>query len=594
MSHHSRGNILSGFLPVHHNVQLESESRPVQTAGQPEPQRAPKRRALLIGIRYKGNREYGVLPGTYDGVDAFWTLLVDKLKYQPDDITIMKDDPETKDSLQPTEVNIRWELQALVEGAMPKDRFTLLYCGHSRQIPVEEKGDHHEEDNMNEAIITSDTQDIIDNARCVVVYVYWAVFILILPIHFQDLKRILVDSLPTGSHLTAIFDCCHSGTLLDLPHYHCNNVWVPWISKGERRTKSRMNYLVKGMDVFYAKISDLVPTALRFPNRANATSPQHSPPLPSPHWSSHGRPLSPAARPTRSPPPTPSSHSHWLRPRSPPVLVPAASASRNISGSPDPTPPLRKRAAVAPDSSTTPFAQSPNSENVDSDINSTTRKPPIRKPVARGTHPPASPHPIRSLMHQVNVDPSIMIPAVDWKVPDLGTRVPQLHSHCESPGSEYDCDGWCRESWGRGTGGKSPDGGEKPTVISLGSCSDPQLTWETPEGKSMTQFICQYLSKFEDGTSPTYRELMMHLNYTLHDLGLNLHTWTRGRRDELRNQSKTHTRSQGKNKTKVKRKRDQEDPEDNRGEGSPGEINNFQSPCLSSLSMLDMDTPFLL
>lgn len=26
----------------------------------------------------------------------------------------------------------------------------LVDCGHSRQIPVVEKGDHHEEDNMNE------------------------------------------------------------------------------------------------------------------------------------------------------------------------------------------------------------------------------------------------------------------------------------------------------------------------------------------------------------------------------------------------------------------------------------------------------------
>lgn len=39
-------------------------------------------------------------------------------------------------------------------------------------------------------------------------------------------------------------------------------------------------------------------------------------------------------------------------------------------------------------------------------------------------------------------------------------------------------------------------------------------------------------------------------------------------------------------KTKVKRKRDEEDPEDNRGEGSPGEINNFQSPCVCLLPPL--------
>ena len=42
--------------------------------------------------------------------------------------------------------------------------------------------------------------------------------------------------------LQAIFDTAHSGTLLDLPHYHCNNVYVPWQSKGEHRTRSRHNW----------------------------------------------------------------------------------------------------------------------------------------------------------------------------------------------------------------------------------------------------------------------------------------------------------------------------------------------------------------
>ena len=29
--------------------------------------------------------------------------------------------------------------------------------------------------------------------------------------------------------------------MLDLPHYHCNNVYVPWLSKGNRRTKTMQN-----------------------------------------------------------------------------------------------------------------------------------------------------------------------------------------------------------------------------------------------------------------------------------------------------------------------------------------------------------------
>jgi hypothetical protein len=43
----------------------------------------------------------------------------------------------------------------------------------------------------------------------------------------------------------AIFDTCHSGTMLDLPHYHCNDVYVPWISKGNRRTKTMQNKIGK-------------------------------------------------------------------------------------------------------------------------------------------------------------------------------------------------------------------------------------------------------------------------------------------------------------------------------------------------------------
>ena len=50
----------------------------------------------------------------------------------------------------------------------------------------------------------------------------------------QELRDMLVDPLPVGSSLTAIFDSCHSGTLLDLDHYLCNRVWFPWCNRGQR------------------------------------------------------------------------------------------------------------------------------------------------------------------------------------------------------------------------------------------------------------------------------------------------------------------------------------------------------------------------
>ena len=54
----------------------------------------------------------------------------------------------------------------------------------------------------------------------------------------NKLRKMLVDSLPIGAHLTAIFDSCHSGTLLDLDHYLCNNIYNPRMNPGYRRYKT--------------------------------------------------------------------------------------------------------------------------------------------------------------------------------------------------------------------------------------------------------------------------------------------------------------------------------------------------------------------
>lgn len=45
----------------------------------------------------------------------------------------------------------------------------------------------------------------------------------------------MVNALPVGVCLTAIFDSCHSGTLLDLDHYKCNNHRFRWVKKTLRK-----------------------------------------------------------------------------------------------------------------------------------------------------------------------------------------------------------------------------------------------------------------------------------------------------------------------------------------------------------------------
>ncbi|KAI9456400.1 peptidase C14, caspase domain-containing protein, partial [Lactarius psammicola] len=206
-----------------------------------------RRRALLVGISYRGAQKWSTLDGPHDDVDRFrklltgtWSytsfrpfpsttvLIPETYEYRPEDITILKDDPNLPDLSHPTRVNMLRELERLVSDAVPGDSFVFLYSGHSDQrLAIE---DSEEEDNQDEMIITSDEQFILDN----------------------ELNDILIP-LPIGCSLLAILDTCHSGTLLDLPHHHCNSVYVPWQSKGTRRTLTMQNNNVRRQATDFTK-----------------------------------------------------------------------------------------------------------------------------------------------------------------------------------------------------------------------------------------------------------------------------------------------------------------------------------------------------
>ncbi|KAF9816915.1 hypothetical protein IEO21_03789 [Rhodonia placenta] len=184
-----------------------------------------RKKALLIGINYDSQEspsdtDFVQLAGPRADALEFRKLLLEKYEYEEDDIVLLTDDA-AHSAVLPTRHNIISEIEKLVRGARAGDRFVFLYSGHSGQIACLE---HSEIDGLDEVILPMDHAGLDRKDKLIV---------------DNDLKKLLVDPLPPGAYLTAIFDSCHSGTLLDLEHYDCNQVYHPWISKGERKMRTR-------------------------------------------------------------------------------------------------------------------------------------------------------------------------------------------------------------------------------------------------------------------------------------------------------------------------------------------------------------------
>lgn len=98
----------------------------------------------------------------------------------------------------PTKANILRALEWLVSGARPNDALFLHYSGHGGQV---EDQDGDEEDGYDEVIYPVDYETaghIVDD----------------------QLHHVVVKPLQAGVRLTAIFDSCHSGSVLDLPYIY--------------------------------------------------------------------------------------------------------------------------------------------------------------------------------------------------------------------------------------------------------------------------------------------------------------------------------------------------------------------------------------
>eukprot|EP00986_Skeletonema_menzelii_P013883 scaffold8574_cov131-Skeletonema_menzelii.AAC.6 len=150
-----------------------------------------KQRALLIGINYKG--QTGQLSGCHNDVHNVSQYLQEVQGFKEDNITMLMDDGMHK---PPTKSAIISAFKRLVKQTKEGDVVFFHYSGHGGRLP-DDNGD--EDDGFDETLIPLDFKKSGQ-------------------IRDDDLLKILVHPMPANVSMTCLMDCCHSGTVLDLPY----------------------------------------------------------------------------------------------------------------------------------------------------------------------------------------------------------------------------------------------------------------------------------------------------------------------------------------------------------------------------------------
>ncbi|KAJ2492253.1 Ca(2+)-dependent cysteine protease [Coemansia sp. RSA 2050] len=174
-----------------------------------------RKRALLIGINYFGTKH--MLKGCINDVHNIKKFITEHFGFKESDMVILTDDQRDNPRRMPTHENIIKAMKWLVTDARMNDSFFFHYSGHGSTVESK-TGD--EIDGNDETICPVDFEtrgQIIDD----------------------DMNAIMVRPLPRGARLTAIFDCCHSASALDLP-FKYNHM-------GKLKNEKAITYAGKGL-----------------------------------------------------------------------------------------------------------------------------------------------------------------------------------------------------------------------------------------------------------------------------------------------------------------------------------------------------------
>jgi len=181
----------------------------------------PGRKALQFGILYR-DTEYQ-LEGCINDINNVKNELLTKIGFPEENIIQITDDTKIK----PTKANMMKALSQLATNTNDGDLLFLQYSGHG--TGVQDKTSD-EADGKDEALCPLDGGVLIDD---------WL---------FENFIKPLEQSKP-NTRVFGLFDCCHSGTCLDLPYQYVAKrepfAHVKQIGKGKKiqNRKSKISVL---------------------------------------------------------------------------------------------------------------------------------------------------------------------------------------------------------------------------------------------------------------------------------------------------------------------------------------------------------------
>lgn len=152
-----------------------------------------RRKALLVGVNYFNTKQQ--LKGCINDVKNIQKFLL-RSGYKEEDMVVLTDDQEARS--QPTRANMLRGMQWLVKDAQTNDTLFFHYSGHGGRTP---DLDGDEDSGYDDVIYPVDFQTnghIVDDL----------------------IHETMVRPLQPGVRLTALFDCCNSGTAMDLPYVY--------------------------------------------------------------------------------------------------------------------------------------------------------------------------------------------------------------------------------------------------------------------------------------------------------------------------------------------------------------------------------------